>query len=311
MILKIADSKKESIATLNELLSASQSDKQKALIQKDLRLLASGVESERQNAYYINLYLEKSKNILVLHDIRIEHDGHSAQIDHMLVSRFGIELIESKGFKGVLTINEDGSLDVDYKGQIKSFPNPLEQSKRHAEVLSSFVKDKMNFGKRVDLLGGLEIQSTVIIDPSTTITNKHLPEHFHRADSYITKRSEAIDKIGVINAFKLVSKMIDIKTSEELAQLFIDSHSPVRFDYRKKYKIAEPKQQAHEELEKTEAQRGQSKQLLPNDPCPFCNGKLILRNGKSDIPFLGCTNFPKCKFNRRISKWLAQELNRN
>ncbi len=46
MIYKESNSKKETVNTLKQLLKNSTSDKQKALILKDLNFLVSGVESE-------------------------------------------------------------------------------------------------------------------------------------------------------------------------------------------------------------------------------------------------------------------------
>lgn len=309
MIFKQADSKQEQISILNELLKASQSDKQKALIQKDLYLLNSGIESEQQNAYYINFYLEKSKNLIVLHDIRLEHKGRTAQIDHMLISRAGIELLESKSFKGSLTINDDCSLDVDYSGTIKSFPNPLEQSKRHAEVLKSFLEDNIAFSNRIKLLGGWNIDNIVLIHPSTHIKNKSLPEKFFRADSYISKRAEEIDKTSFFKAIKLVATMVNIDTAQEIALIICNAHKPVQFDYRQKYKIGTSKEQIISQSEPLAEKSNEetTKQLSEGDLCPFCNNHLVLRKGKDNSSFLGCETYPKCRFTRRISREIMDQ----
>lgn len=306
MIFKQADSKKDSINTLKELLEKSNSDKQKALIQKDISLLNSGIASEQQNAYYIDFYMEKSENIIVIHDIRLEHNGRTAQIDHMLISRGGIELIESKSFKGVLTINNDGSLNVDYDDGMRSFPNPLEQSKRHADVLKSFLEDNISFGKRINLFGGLTIHSTVLIHPSTPIKNTSLPNNFFRADTYISKRIEEIEKMNFLKAVKIIARMIDIDTAKEIAVLICNSHKPLQFDYRKKYRVSESDNEVAEVstefISKKEDAQQSIKQLSQNDPCPFCNNPLVLRKGKDSNSFLGCSTYPKCRFIRRVSK---------
>lgn len=310
MIFKYADSKQEVLTTLKELLEKSNSDKQKVLIQKDLNLLSSGIESEKQNAYYINFYMEKSENIIVIHDIRLEHKGRSAQIDHMLISRGGIELIESKSFKGILTINEDGSLNVEYDDGIKSFPNPLEQSKRHADVLKSFLEDTISFGKRVNLLGGLNIDSTVLIHPSTPIKNTSLPKKFFRADTYISKRSEELDNLSFLKAIRLIAKMINISTAKEIAKIICDAHKPTQFDYRQKYKISAVKEETnnHALLKSEISEEAIIKQSLSaGDPCPFCDNHLVLRKGKDNSSFLGCETFPKCRFTRRISKGIIDQ----
>jgi len=315
MIFKEFDSKQETIKVLNRLMQHSTNDKQKALILKDLNLLKNGIEAEKQNAYYIDFYLKDSKHIIVLHDIRLEHNGRTAQIDHMLINRFGIELLESKSFKGKLFINEDGSLDVDYNGNIKSFPNPIEQSKRHADVLKQFLIANTNLGKRIELLGGFEISNTILINPETTITNQKLPKNFYRADTYISKRAEAIDNMGAFEVIKTAVKMTNIDTAKDIANLIINAHKPVEFDYENKYKVSKPNvnieekvqveniKNEHIESELTkDIQNSTKQQLKEGDDCPFCNSKLVLREGKNKIPFLGCSSFPKCRFTRRVAK---------
>lgn len=308
MIFKEADSKQKQLNTLKKLLQQSTSDKQKALIQKDLNMLQSGLDAEKQNAYYIDFYLKDNNNLLVLHDIRIEHNGKSAQIDHILISRFGIELLESKSFKGELTINEDGSLKVSGFNKVQAYPNPLEQSRRHAKVVEELVKDKTDLGKRVNLLGGIEVDSRVLINPNTPMTNKNLPEHFVRGDAFLTQRNKEIDKIGILKSFKLVSKMISIDTVKEIAQLLVDAHKPIDFNYAAKYKVMqqtitqEPLNTTQEEQSQVVKPTSAKDKLKEGDACPFCSHKLVLRKSKNEIYFLGCSNFPKCRFSRRVAK---------
>ena len=35
--------------------------------------------------------------------------------------------------------------------------------------------------------------------------------------------------------------------------------------------------------------------------CPKCGSKLIIRDGKNG-KFIGCTNYPKCRFTKNIEK---------
>lgn len=41
-------------------------------------------------------------------------------------------------------------------------------------------------------------------------------------------------------------------------------------------------------------------QQLQQGICPRCGGKLVLRNGRTG-QFYGCSNFPNCKFTKRIN----------
>ena len=37
-----------------------------------------------------------------------------------------------------------------------------------------------------------------------------------------------------------------------------------------------------------------------NNICPKCGGQLVERNGKNGR-FMGCSNYPKCKFTNKIN----------
>ena len=291
MILKNIDDKSKEIKVLESLLSNSNSEAQKRLINADLKKVKLGYKSEKENAYYLDFEFEKSKNVIVLHDIRIEHNGRTAQFDHILISRLGIELLESKSTTGEMSINHDGSLSIKNSKFVKTYPNPLEQSKRHVLVLKELIEDNSLFSKRVNILGGISITSKVLINPNTTLTNTKLPDGFERADSFVSNRNKEIDNIGFFDALSSISKMFTIYKAEKIANLLVKVHTPINFDYAKKYRISKI-----ESLDKKEKEE---------KSCPRCKvGKLIIRKTKSKVAkekynndkFLGCSRYPKCRY---------------
>ena len=303
MIFKNIDDKSKQIQTLEELLSRSKSASQKRLIETDLKKVKSGYEAEKENAYYLDFELEKNKNLILLHDIRIEHDGRTAQFDHLLISRFGIELLETKSSKGTMTINNDGSLDLKNGKYTNTFPNPLEQSKRHAVVLKEFIAASELLSKRIGIFGGIEISSRVLINPKTTLTNSKLPEGFERADSFISNRKKEIDNIGVFKAVGLISKGYNIEKAKEIAQMIVDAHKPVEFDYAKKFKIK--KEEQTEEIISDEIVQVK----VVDTSCPRCKeGKLVVKQIKSkkakekygNDEFIGCDRYPKCRYTKNL-----------
>ena len=303
MIFKNIDDKSKQIATLEDLLLKSKSEPQKRLIETDLKKVKSGYEAEKENAYYLDFKLEKNKNLILLHDIRLEHDGRTAQFDHLLISRFGIELLETKSSKGTMTINNDGSLDLKNGKYTNTFPNPLEQSMRHAAVLKEFISASELLSKRIDILGGIDISSKVLINPKTTLTNKQLPNGFERADSFISKRNKEIDNIGILKAVAIISKGYNIDKAKEIAQMIVDAHKPVEFDYIKKFKIK--KEEQAEEIISDEMVQDEEEVMF----CPRCKeGRLVVKQIKSkkakekygNAEFIGCDRYPKCRYTESL-----------
>jgi ssDNA-binding Zn-finger/Zn-ribbon topoisomerase 1 len=297
MIYKEIDSKESEITTLKKLLLESKSEKQKELISKDLKAIENGYKAEKDNAYYLDFHFESRDKLILLHDIRIEYKGRTAQFDHLLIAPLGITILESKSFKGELTINDDNSLNVKYGKYTKTFPNPIEQNIRHEKVLDDFIHDTIELSGRFKMMGGIPINNMVLMHPNTTITNQKLPKGFERSDSFATRRNKDIDDLGVAKTLLAGVTYVTKEISRDIAKKLVTAHKPITFDYTKKYKIsysAPVKEQTNDEGKK----------------CPRCKeGELVKRTRKSkkfgtqykSNEFLGCDKFPKCRYTEEIS----------
>jgi hypothetical protein len=76
------------------------------------------------------------KKYKVINDLRLKIDGKSTQIDHIVLSNFGIFVIETKNYKGWIF----GKEHEDYWRQViynekNSFKNPIKQNKYHIWML--------------------------------------------------------------------------------------------------------------------------------------------------------------------------------
>jgi hypothetical protein len=101
---------------------------------KDPRLRA-GVEAERQMARYLDRYFRDSDRFLVLHDLRLEHEGDRAQIDHLVVHPFGVAIVESKSVSTAVKINALGEWERLWQGKWVGMPDPLLQAERQGLLL--------------------------------------------------------------------------------------------------------------------------------------------------------------------------------
>ena len=68
----------------------------------------------------------------LLNHITLKHDGRTTQIDHILISRFGVFVIETKNYKGWIFANaqHDTWTQVLFHANFK-FQNPINQNYRH------------------------------------------------------------------------------------------------------------------------------------------------------------------------------------
>ena len=110
-------------------------------------------------------------------------------------------------------------------------------------------------------------------------------------------------KIGIFNAVKLLSKLYDIDKAKEIAQVLIDAHMPVEFDYTKKFRIK--KEEVIDKTPEPKVQTENTERL-----CPRCSeGKLVVKKIKSkkaqekynSEEFIGCSRYPKCRYTESYS----------
>ncbi len=77
---------------------------------------------------------------VVLNDILISQSEYSSQIDHLVISRFGIFVIETKNYKGWIFGNEKSEhwMQILYKHK-HTFRNPIKQNWSHVYALKSLL----------------------------------------------------------------------------------------------------------------------------------------------------------------------------
>ena len=163
MLIKSADDKSKRLALLQDLQQSPVLDaRQKDWLREQLRRCKTGMEGERDAAFYLDGHYKDAQNNVVLHDLRLQIDGEVAQIDHLVINRTGyVVLIETKNFSGDLEVNAHGEFTVRY-----GIPSPYEQSRRHARILGKLL-ERLEIGTRTDKLP--EFHNVVMMHPKAII----------------------------------------------------------------------------------------------------------------------------------------------
>ncbi len=81
------------------------------------------------------------KKYRTINNLIIKAEEESTQIDHVVISNYGIFVIETKNYKGWITGYESGNYWKQklYK-ENHNFPNPIRQNKYHIKLLKSTLK---------------------------------------------------------------------------------------------------------------------------------------------------------------------------
>jgi len=139
--------------------------------------LHAGIKQEHDVAFYLRRAYKNSGQVMVLNDLRIEHDGESAQIDHLIVYTYGFIVVESKSIRGEVKVNEYGEWTRSYKGQWGGMPSPIKQAELQLKLLKQYLcaNTEKVIGKFLGIQQGLgarcydvfcAISSDAIIDRS-------------------------------------------------------------------------------------------------------------------------------------------------
>ena len=199
----------------------------------------------------------------VINDIIIPSKYGTTQIDHVVVSVYGIFVIETKNYKGLIYGGEDAETwTKNMWGNKYSLRNPLKQNYGHVKSLQAI----LNIPKEMFIpIVVFSNRAKLRVQTQETVIN------LWRLRSEIKKH-----KIPIIPS----EQLIDYRSSIELAA--IDDK-----DIAKSHK-ANVRQNLN-----------QRSQAIANGLCPRCGGHLVKRNGRYGS-FYGCSNYPNCKFTMKL-----------
>ena len=203
------------------------------------------------------------KEYIVLKDILIKtSDGYTSQIDELVLSEYGLFVIETKNYKGWIFGNEKAEnwTQVIYKDK-HTFRNPIKQNWSHIYALKSVLSDYPNirYHPIVVFSGNATLKS---IESSVPVI------YSNRLNSTIRRLSfEKCLSIDEVNKIQTILESSELKERNARKEHIKNIKQNVR---EKKIKMA-------------------------NLICPRCNGELKLRNGRNG-KFYGCSNYPRCKF---------------
>lgn len=187
--------------------------------------------------------------------------GGTTQIDHVVISQYGIFVIETKFYKGWIYGGENSEFwTQNIYGNKYSLRNPILQNAGHVRVLRQLLKD---YG---------DIPYIPIIAFS------------RQANLRISSDTPAIywNQIRkVIGQFKETRIAPDALSA--ICNKLIESNIP------------DSKESRREHIRNVRSYEEKRNIAVASGKCPRCGGNLVLRHGKYGS-FYGCSNYPRCKF---------------
>ncbi|MBR4387859.1 MAG: NERD domain-containing protein [Prevotella sp.] len=233
-------------------------------------------KGKRGEAKVHEILSQLPEEYIIMDDVVLPTNKGTTQIDHIVVSKYGIFAIETKNYRGDIYGDDDRykwtqiiATDITFRKNWwktytyinkNHFYNPVKQAVGHVYRMKEHLKEWPNL--RVIPI----VVFTAKADISKVTTRNHVICDFDLLStikSYITPyiNDEDVNKIAGLLSQKNVRDIVDDKTHARNVKA-------VALEIDRK---------------------------ITSGICPRCGGRLIERNGKYGS-FLGCSNYPNCKF---------------
>ena len=106
------------------------------------KMAQAGYEAEKQLAFYLDrAFREAAHEFRVFHGLRVERQGDVAQIDHLVLHRYGFVLVESKSIVESVEINAHGEFNRIFRGRRQGMRSPILQAEGQRDILKLLLND--------------------------------------------------------------------------------------------------------------------------------------------------------------------------
>ncbi|MEO6118351.1 MAG: NERD domain-containing protein [Methylotenera sp.] len=340
--------------------------KEKQLTNSQNPKIRAGEEAEKQMAFYLQRAFAKKNDCFVLNDLRIVHNDDVAQVDHLLVTPFGLFIIESKSIHSKIIVNKRNEWSRTYNKEVEGMPSPVLQAEAQGKVFKELLMEnkerllgKLLFGTVQKGFINCQIFIYVAISDKGVIDREHDVKELFKADqickSILTELESLKKRSNLLSLSVDPVWEISLEETKIVAEFLLNKHKPILkanlvkpaistvkskvipLDKPEKSFIPKvgalcPKCNKHKLIRKSitrsdntetdflacEAYPAECKAIFAlvalakaidkpddivvniqvhkeQDTCPRCkSGKLMLRKAKTE--FLGCSQYPKCKF---------------
>lgn len=224
-----------------------------------------GAEGERRVNSTLSRNLDE-RDYILLEDLTLPTSHGTTQVDHIVLSRFGVFVIETKNMSGWIFGGKTQARWTQVMRRHKSqFQNPLRQNYHHVKVVQDLL------GIRLDQLENL-VAFVGSAEPKTEMP----PNVFwNRRDlfNYISSQKTVRFTEGEVRDF-----------AQKLRSGALEGNKETR--------------RAHVQHVREKATRKETDLTK----CPRCGSKMIERtNRKTAKTFFGCSRYPKCRGTRQMN----------
>lgn len=289
------DSESERQLTILQELRKAATEELANKLDEEIRRVDAGIFGEKAVRYE----LENSHiPMFVLHDLYLEHEGLTSQIDYLIVTRKHCFVLECKNLYGNIEINSAGDFTrtISYGRSTKreGIYSPITQNRRHLELIKEIRSAEIGniFLKAIFERYFYDTYRSIVVlaNPKTVLYDRYAKKE---VKSQVIKADQLAQYIRRIDSEPNAVSMSE-KDMEAMAHFFLQIHKQPNIDYTEKFKAAlEDACPTATETENKE--QAKATEIL----CPKCGAVMVLRKASkgpnAGKEFYGCSNYPRCR----------------
>jgi len=288
-------------------------EEDKERLEQDIRLTRAGIAGEKKIIFEL---MNSHYPLAFIHDLNLQHEGTSAQIDFLVVTPCNTIVIECKNMVGNMEVDSSGAFVRTFgTGKYRRHEgvySPITQNERHIELIKAVVRSKhgavIQFAQRF-ILDDYYHSIVVLANDKTLLDAKDAPEEVRsqivRADQlvgYIKDLDKRYAKKNDIDRFSMVEKR---------ARQWLERNKPNRTNVASRYELV-PRKLEKAPNRDTESVAGASDVDVPSanpaaanaegvPTCPLCGAPMVLRTARygknKGNKFWGCSTYgeTRCK----------------
>lgn len=238
-----------------------------------------GIVGEWIVNFKTSFMLDKSIYHLIKNVTLVTEDG-TTQIDHIIVSKFGVFVIETKNFGGwIFGSIHQKMWTQKFPHSSRQFQNPLHQNYKHVRVLEEIL--------------GMESQIifSVIVFVGDSTFKTTMPDNVVNHDGYLPYIESKIKP--VLSNDQVTAIVYKIRSGRLTPSLKVSRDHIQHVKHLRAEKVTEV----------IDSSSGDVDQLRP---CPTCGSRLVLRTAsrgsRRGMEFVGCSGFPQCRYVKSTNK---------
>lgn len=165
------------------------------------RLLAAGLEAERQMHFYLARAFGHKDDVMVFGDLRFPSQKDTCQIDHLVMHRWGLVIIESKSISGEIEVNEHEECTRRFGAREVGMPSPILQAGRQRDFLVDLLQQSRTqlrrkvFGLRHGGFGNCPVDLFAAISDHGRINRRGVdPPELKKADQIPLEIEKIIER---------------------------------------------------------------------------------------------------------------------